>query len=317
MNRGTRPTKWLAEQLTLVPGAERLLVSLGHRLPNCRLVAALCFHFGNAVAETSRGSERLARVARNSLLRITLDEHMFRSIYFLGTHERETSGLLKKLVQPGEFWLDVGANIGLFTITLAELVGPQGAVLAFEPNPVLAARLSRSVADNKLTNVAVRAVAVGERRGTAQLHVPINAGHTPGGSGRASLIQAHAIGETECVDVDVVTIDEEVAHRNAIDGIKIDVEGYEAAVFRGMERTLAQRPPKTIVFEAIRTSSALASPNSLMQMLEQFGYECFHVPSGTRLNSSEPYVGGLSDNILAVRADLAPTILKRCGLQPR
>jgi predicted RNA methylase len=75
--------------------------------------------------------------------------------YLNGKGELAVQQALAARIQPGEVFYDLGANIGLFSLMAARLVGASGEVYSFEPDPVNAARLRRNVAQNRLTNVTV------------------------------------------------------------------------------------------------------------------------------------------------------------------
>ena len=288
---------------------EHLSAHLGRRWPDMRLVTSLCHHAGLAVARRGGDLRRVGEVD-GARLHVRLDEPLLRLAYFHGTHEVATSRLLRRLAQPGDVWLDVGANVGVFTLLLAQQVGASGRVIAYEPNPRLAELLNASLADNEFGHVTLRQAAVGAEPSRATLRIPMTPETTPGGSGRASLLAQVDVPDVEAVEVPVVTLDAELAEHlpteRPIDGMKIDVEGFEVEAFRGMARTLTQRPPGVILFEASRLPAALATPEQLIEQLAGFGYACYHAETHNALVSSEVYSGGISDNVLAVhptRAD--------------
>ena len=121
-----------------------------------------------------------------------------------------------------DVFIDVGANIGLYTCVLGR-AGAARKLLAFEPDGKNFARLSENLARNGLSGVTTaRPVAVGATRGTASL-IP----GTPENSGLPKL------GSDGVVSVDVIALDEELDIKNNIICIKIDVEGYEREVLAG------------------------------------------------------------------------------------
>jgi FkbM family methyltransferase len=145
-----------------------------------------------------------------------------------------------QLVQPGMTVIDVGANLGYYTMLTADLVGETGRTIAVEPNPHLATLLRRSVSINGYADrTTVHQCALGERDGNAGLIVP------PGEPKNAYLAPAGTAGG---VNVPVRRLDEIEGALDA-DFIKIDVEGAEEMVWRGMAGILAQDRPLTIVLE--------------------------------------------------------------------
>ncbi len=89
--------------------------------------------------------------------------------YYLGEHEPDLQQVLPRYLKPGMTVFDIGANIGFFAIAAANLVGPTGRVVAFEPNPAVVARLKENVELNGLADrVKIEQSAVGDFDGTAQ-----------------------------------------------------------------------------------------------------------------------------------------------------
>jgi FkbM family methyltransferase len=134
-------------------------------------------------------------------------------------------------LRPGVVVADIGAHIGFLTFLMARLVGDTGRVYAFEPAPENVAYLTRNVASNGATNVVVVPVAAGANNGNAPsrrrqrygLPLPGNPFSRTRGT----------------VEVEQVSVDDVVPF---VDVAKIDVEGAEIEVLRGMGRLLAHEP---------------------------------------------------------------------------
>lgn len=143
--------------------------------------------------------------------------------------------------------LDVGANIGAYSILLGQWVGPSGQVFAFEPAPEPFDGLSRHVALNGLTNtVHPIQMAVGAEVTTAQLLVA-------GTGGESRLASAGDGGAT--IAVPVTTIDAFCAERGlSPDFIKVDVEGFELAVLKGARETIRRRGRDLALFVEMHPS---------------------------------------------------------------
>ena len=283
---------------------ERLVARLSRRGIGGRAVTSLGFHVGRTLARRGGDLRRVGVTDGDLKIHLTLDEPLFRLIYFHGTHERETSDLLGRLARPGQTWVDIGANVGVFTLLLGKRVGAGGRVIAYEPNPRMGDLLLRSIDDNGMGQIDLRRAAVGAEAGAATLNVPADPERAPGGSGRASLVGLDNVSDTVGVEVPVVRLDDDLPADLDVDGVKIDVEGFELSAFRGMARRLRERPPATILFEATRMATALATPEELISHLGDYGYACYGVTTRRRLRAGEPYYGGWSDNVLAVRPDV-------------
>ena len=208
-----------------------------------------------------RGKGRLRRVLpvrstgtavidiQGARLRLDLRESLQRDFLF-GLYDRRELALVRERLRGGDF-VDVGAQIGLYTVTAARATA--GRVLAFEPNPLARAQLAENVRLNGCTNVAVVPKAVGGSPGRALLHVPA----TPDPS--FSSLAGGRFAEGEPIDVEVTTVDAEVEALGLRPSVvKIDVEGGELAVVEGMERTLREHRPALLVEVSEASAQELA-----------------------------------------------------------
>jgi FkbM family methyltransferase len=175
----------------------------------------------------------------------------------LGTYELENQHALLGLLEPKAVVFDVGANVGFFTLLAARAVGSAGTVVAFEPAPNALALLRRHLALNPRPNIQLVAAAVGATSGTAAFHT----------SSASSIGRLDAAGETM---VQVVALDDEIDNgRLPIpDVIKIDVEGFEAAVLDGARRLLATRGPALIV-----STHGSEAHGEVIRLLSELGYD--------------------------------------------
>jgi FkbM family methyltransferase len=149
----------------------------------------------------------------------------------LGSYEPEQTRLFQAHVRPGDTVLDVGAHVGYYTVLSAVLAGDSGSVWSFEPNPANAAFLRRHAAINRLARVRVEQAAVSDAEGTARFDFG-------GGSGTGHLSADGAI------EVRTLRLDDFcAAHGILPHAVKIDVEGAEAAVLAGAERTIDSARP--------------------------------------------------------------------------
>ena len=163
--------------------------------------------------------------------------------------------LMRRVVRPGDVALDVGANLGLHTVLLAQLVGPAGHVVAFEPNPELVPALELTV--KGLRNTTLQPFALSDRNTDATLFVPDD-------SSMASLADWTSAGDLgewrerqrmrqpRTMTCPRRRLDDLVAGGvvAAPDFIKCDVEGAELMVFEGGRRTLDREDAPLILFES-------------------------------------------------------------------
>jgi FkbM family methyltransferase len=144
-----------------------------------------------------------------------------------GLYDFNNMTLLKRLLAPGGVFVDVGANVGAYTLIASEQA--RATVLAFEPHPATFALLYENLRRNGRANVDAVCAAIGEREGV------IHISDTPG------CPTTHVMdGEGATIEVRSLRLDLELARRGLVaDAIKIDVEGFEYEVLLGMGERLA------------------------------------------------------------------------------
>jgi FkbM family methyltransferase len=200
-------------------------------------------------------------------MRIDLRDRIIAKRLYLGVPwELDLQRLLMTMDLRGGVCLDVGANIGVHSLLLSDLVGPGGRVYAFEPEPRNFALLEANLAANRATNVIATAAALGDRVGTCRLAVSPNdfGDHrviaAPGGPGR---------------EVPITTVDAVLGAvpAGAIRFIKVDVQGYEGHVLRGMRATLDRNPDAILALEVFPQAlrAAGCSARSVMEWLQGRG----------------------------------------------
>ena len=155
--------------------------------------------------------------------------------------EPGTHAVMLSLLRECDVLIDVGARIGGFTLPAARCVGPGGYILAVEPAPRLSSLLRRTVAVNHVSNwVEVQECAAGETNGTAPFGLSQRTGHN-------SLLPAEDTLQT--IDVTVRQLDDLVAAGRCVNLVKIDVEGAELQVWRGMRRIVAESPGLAVILK--------------------------------------------------------------------
>ena len=180
---------------------------------------------------------------------------------------------LRFLLQPGQKVIDIGANYGVYTLSMAHTVGPTGSVWAFEPASSTARLLAEGVAANSFAHVVLEQCALSNTLGTAQLSLNQN-------SELNALIQGNppsSANET----VTLVTLDE-CMRRHAwqdIDFVKIDAEGEEANILKGGERFFAELSP--LVQYEVKAGADLHM--ELVQDFAALGYDSYRLVPGLNL----------------------------------
>lgn len=188
------------------------------------------------------GIETIVSRKDGTWLNIDTSDFIERQVFFHGTYEPEVARVIKEHLSDTSTAIDVGANVGIHTLTMAK-VASVGTVIACEPHPGVRSRLVTNLALNSIQNVSVVDKAIGDRVGIVSLHEPNDVSNP----GMASLLP---LGDWSALEVESTTLDDLVKSESpgAIDLIKIDVEGLEGAVLAGAAELLARDRP-TLVFE--------------------------------------------------------------------
>jgi FkbM family methyltransferase len=189
-----------------------------------------------------------------------------------GGFEKAELKLLSSRLSAGDGIVDVGANIGYFTIPLAMTVGASGMVVACEPEPRNVRRLTENVALNDLDNVEIKQVAIGSHDGTTMLYLGDDSVYhtTAGENDRLHITRAHETGESRRVPL--VRLDTLWREQGSppVAFIKIDVEGTELDVLTGGKELIgACRPYLLIETDQPRL-------DSVRELLSEFDYVDSH-----------------------------------------
>jgi FkbM family methyltransferase len=168
-----------------------------------------------------------------------------------GVYESEVAAFLQDHLRPGGVFVDVGANIGVFTLLAARRVGPAGKVIAVEASPRVFSYLEHNVRANGLTNVSLKHTAAShqESPGVPFYDAPLDhfgmGALSPQFNAQPTPVRARKL--------DAILAEEKLGR---VDLMKLDVEGFEADVFRGASQLLAAETPPLIVFEFLDWAKA-------------------------------------------------------------
>jgi len=190
-----------------------------------------------------------------------------------GQYEERYDAVLRQLIRPHYTFLDIGANIGWYTVSFAQM-SPHSRIFSFEPVPQTFQALTTNVQLNELTNV--QAYNFGLSNQNENIVFYVNPEESIINSLR-NISESPAIRELSCRVRRMDDVVDELKIKQ-IDFIKCDVEGAELFVFQGGLNTLRQHLP--IVFaEMLRKWSARFGyhPNEMIQMFAEMGYRCFKV----------------------------------------
>lgn len=164
--------------------------------------------------------------------KIFLDKNDSLNLSINGIYEDFETDLVKKEVRQGDVVIDIGANIGYYTTMFAKLVGNSGKVFAFEPDPTNYELLKKNIDANGFTNVILEQKALSDNHGKMMLN--LNNKNTAGHH-----LDFKNENSVNSVKVDVLSLDDYFSDKNIdINFIKMDVEGAESNVIKGMPNIL-------------------------------------------------------------------------------
>jgi FkbM family methyltransferase len=226
------------------------------------------------IAEIRITDGRVEMVSREGGVAIVCDPDDMRmaplEILNFGRYEPEQTRLLLSLIEDGATVLDVGANVGWYSLLIARR-HPRCTVHAFEPIPHTYGYLEQNIALNRVGNVHAHNLALSDADGEADFY------WEPSLLGRASAADLSEHGEAQRVKRPMRRLDAVVAELGlAVDFIKCDCEGSELRVFQGGRGTLDRCRP-AVLTELLRKWAAKLGyhPNQVIELFRDLGYGCF------------------------------------------
>jgi FkbM family methyltransferase len=180
---------------------------------------------------------------------VCVDTRSWESLIYIQGHPVEPNevSVMTRFVGPGDTFVDIGANFGLYSMIAAERIGSEGKLYAFEPNPHTFEYLRHSALANRLfwlPNYTFENQAVSDRGGSLEF------AFDPGNLGSAHVRNTDdAAGPMTIVEVNGVRLDDYFSEGEQLDFVKIDVEGHELHVLKGMTQTILRSPNIRLLIE--------------------------------------------------------------------
>jgi FkbM family methyltransferase len=242
-----------------------LLVSLPFKKGKWRISKQI----NSLIVNAKIGANRTVRTRYGFSMALNLGDFVDRQIYASNDWDSDVGHIISNLLRPGDTFLDVGANIGYFSILASRIVGEHGLVVALEPNPVVFTRFLENIKMNKIETIEPICLGASNQPGSAPLFLE-GKGHTGAGSLMKSPIS------TDQTIIKLDSLDHIFASRNlpTPNLIKIDVEGAEVLALEGMRNILAQSDAPPLLVEVSEwglTEMGYSIPE-LVGLLEEFGY---------------------------------------------
>ena len=217
-----------------------------------------------------------------------------------GTYEDEINKLIRISLKPCDNALDIGSNIGLQSLRMAQCVGIGGNVFSFEPLNYLQEKLRKNISLNRADNVTLFPFALADVNGEIEFTVNPNSWN----QGTFSLAQSGNGTEKQMVSVKVADELPEISSLPSLQLVKIDVEGFEYQVMRGLVQTLQKHKPR-IIFEYDNNYWVKTGQNiqDCYHFLKEFNYSLYQIGKvGCQLiRHPEKIVDG---NIFCIQSDI-------------
>lgn len=217
------------------------------------------------IQHITTGFNTLSKCRHGWMLYHTADQYIGRGLKKYGEFSEGEVALFHQVLHPGDLVVEAGANFGAHTLAMAQMVGKQGCVFAFEPQRLVFQAMVANVALNSLLNVVTVQAGLGAYPGTIRIPVLNPAkGHNFGGFN----IGKHDTGE----EVPVRTVDSLNLNRCRL--IKVDVEGMECEVLEGARNTIARLRPVLYV-----ENDRAEHSQRLIALIQSLGYKLWwHLP---------------------------------------
>ncbi len=246
----------------------------------------------------------IGRLKNNLEIELLPGQYCSKVVWVFGLDEPREEQLFTRSVAPDAVVIDVGANIGQYTLLAASAAGRSGQIYAFEPDPLNADVLERSIARNGFgARVHLVRLAVDDRSRQAMLEVA-------GDRTRSHLSRDGATrGPGAAIPIRTITLDDfaEAQDLNRLDALKIDAEGADLAVLRGAERVIRRLRPGLLMVEH-DPNSLLAQgerPEALPAFVEALGYDYRFVNARGICRQPPVTAGSRGGNLICAPADAA------------
>lgn len=221
---------------------------------------------------TANKKKILFKLDENLEIILHTDSILSRLIY-LGFEQYEIS-FIKKFLKQGDTFIDIGANIGLFTLIASQIIGEKGKILAFEPTPEIYKRLIENIDLNGLQNIETYNLGLSDRKALLSFNVSKD-----GYDAWNSFALNERLNSSETIDIMADTLDSIIKRKNIyiVNLIKIDVEGWEKFVLQGAKDLLEKDNSPTLLVEFTETNAFSAGYylGELFDFVQSFGYDWY------------------------------------------
>lgn len=255
---------------------------------------------------TRRTKKYLALYKNNPFFEYSLDKQLKINLYkdsvlskiIYDGFEQDELNYVKNILKEGDVFVDIGANVGLFSLIASQCVGKDGKVVSFEPAPIIFDRLLENKKRNEIENIDARNIGLSDALGELTFYVS-----DTGFDAWNSFAPSTDNKLQKKITVKVSTLDHELllVDKSKIKLVKIDVEGWEKYVLKGAENLFINFSPIVMVeFTDENTFNAGYSVHEIYDIMVLYGYEWYIIKDGELIKESKklyyPY-----NNLIAIK----------------
>lgn len=236
------------------------------------------------------------KLSNNICINLYKDSVLSKMIY--DGFEQDELHFVSEILTKGDVFIDIGSNVGLFSLIASRCVGNEGKIIAIEPAPITYDRLLENIVINGITNIDSRNIGLSDEPGELNFYISDN-GYDAWNSFAPS--KDNKLQKQIKVQVSTINHELEKVEKHKIKLVKIDVEGWEKFVIKGGESFFKIYSPIVMVeFTDENTYNAGYSAHEIYEIMVQYGYEWYIFKGGKLIKESKrlfyPY-----NNLIAIK----------------
>jgi len=241
-----------------------------------------------------------AKLHTGDRLIVDLSSSVGRSIWLRHFYENDVEKVIRALLAEGDVFLDIGSNVGYFSVIASRIVGAKGEVHSFEAIPKICTLLSRSIKINNVKNIYLLNNAIYSKNEKVRFCTMKNSAFSHISKNKTS---------SQFIEVDAVTLDSLTENFRRVDLIKMDVEGSEMDAILGGERFIKKFKPKIIMEVQDWSLKEFGySSTDILSFFRNLGYNAYDLKG--RLITSDRIIGNYYNILFVANGTLSPSEIK-------
>lgn len=222
------------------------------------------------------------------ILLLHIDDWIQENLYFLGEYEKAELTSIAVFLKHDSIFIDIGANIGLYTLYASKIIKENGQIISFEPFLENFKSLAKNVELNGVSNVRLEKMAIGKKEGVIKLYYDEK-------EKNLGMVSSIYQGKGAREEVKLISLDSYLKNEQftKIDLIKIDIEGFEHSALLGMRNTLTKFHP-TLLIEILNTYKSVTNKSECDQLLTVLGYKKYFIDDYGILSKNEVNVNRMN-----------------------